>query len=34
MFVPYNVGRLGIEEQAGMYCDGPVEWRKAARLQI
>ena len=33
-FVPYNVGRLGIEEQGGMYCDGPDEWRKAARLNI
>jgi len=33
-FVPYNVGRLGIEEQGGMYCDGPTEWRRVARLNI
>lgn len=33
-FVPYNVGRLNPEEQAGMYCDGPVEWRKAVRTNV
>ena len=33
-FMPYHLGKYQPEETGGMYCDGPEEWRKAARLNI
>jgi imidazolonepropionase-like amidohydrolase len=33
-FMPYHLAKKGIEEMAGMYCNGVEEWRKAARTNI
>ncbi len=33
-FLPPWLGRLAPPEQIGMFCDGPDEWRKGARLNI
>jgi len=33
-FLPPWLGRFGPAEQTGWHCDGPDEWRKAARLNI
>jgi len=33
-FLPYWLARHKPPEQIGMHCDGPDEWRKAARINI
>jgi len=33
-FLPYWLGKYAPPEQNGMHCDGPDEWRKAARLNL
>jgi imidazolonepropionase-like amidohydrolase len=33
-FLPHWLGKYAPPEQNGMHCDGPDEWRKAARLNL